>query len=1341
MTLGARRLLAAVDTLPVRVPERERLVQALDLVASTEWTRVLVRLPQVDVESLSVAGLSFEQHALGHVLEVADTLASVYSFDFVEVAHIAISLALTRKPVGRDVTPVIAEAFGLGTLDRLNEVMNQHALRKEATEDPSPAEPPRIGFTIVGGRWKRAVVGCYLAVVATAVVVLVVHAVRTGSFVAWLVVGFTIVSSRDSRETKVNVAERVGWGRIPLRWPIQGVLAVLAVVLGDPVVAVILVAQFLVTELVVVVGEAILSRHDCFTGPGFEGVPFSVRRLLSVPDAYITGQRALALALTLALAAVPTAVVAWATGSAWALCVLAAVLVTRGLSGFASIVLVITVLAGGLTWVVLVAVAGGLVARLAVTWSRRPPVAPVPVPRRGVPGVRVPRGEDARAFRRARRLLRRGLPGGATQVLADHATSHPVLIALHGWALVQSGRVGTAEGLVRDLPEALASVRGLVTGLARMELSQPRPALAAINAVTAEVGRGRAHRELVVELRLAWLRARVALGERGLSVPMARMVPRTVRRSRLLDAMVTIRLVAQGDPDYSRDAVMLVASSAFLLHRWVRDGREVRFFTLLGAERVLDLEGVRAAAVVCTADISPNVGGLDAAEALGGGTGVAEFLLRLDRPLEAATVLNRLADHLETTPNRLGALDARVEAAAALHWTRHQLDDLATRRLWWARAGDTLEKAMRQAVEGRDWATLAELIETARLQLAPREGEDVADLTGAPFIRVRGVSRLAGSLWYRSGERPPCYDLERLADVVLGPATWWWSTWSTETQLYWALVRPDGEVSGGVEGIGPDTDLGMALGDLRVAAPAPWPGESMGDERFQARMADSVLFGPREAESDLARRLAGLLPPRLRERLAAGGEPVNLAVAPARVLATVPWALVGTGVGDVRLVERCRLAIAPPAGLLAVLAKRSRHDGDHPLSLAVLNPGGALGSARHDLGAASALGYGLPDGVRTITRFEDTSLDEFGTILRSLPARSSVVFACHTNAGTGAPLSAGLQLHPPTSDRPAVVLSAGALIDSPDRYPVPRQGLVLACDSADLGRAGDGEWLVLGTALLWAGAQRLVVTGFPVVDSDAVDRPLLDHLLAGDDLVDSLRAIQIDRLAWWRASGSEEISPAIWGAHTALGAFTPRTVVPDADAVAGRFVDESFIELLDSAAEHAGQMGRPEVTPTDLLHALAIYGFTEEAPLARRLVLNGIAYSWAIVALSLARLRRLPAAPKRSATLRADTMDVVHAACAIAGTARHRLLTTEHLLVAALAGTGTSAAVARWLSHGDGRHPEVVKEIISESQDGLRALSLPEVKHLAPHVVRAVYTAYAVEPPMGKSDRVRLSDA
>lgn len=66
--------------------------------------------------------------------------------------------------------------------------------------------------------------------------------------------------------------------------------------------------------------------------------------------------------------------------------------------------------------------------------------------------------------------------------------------------------------------------------------------------------------------------------------------------------------------------------------------------------------------------------------------------------------------------------------------------------------------------------------------------------------------------------------------------------------------------------------------------------------------------------------------------------------------------------------------------------------------------------------------------------------------------------------------------------------------------------------------------------------------------------------------------------------------------HIALGAFTPRVTDTAANALGARYVEEGFVSLLDSAAQHAARLGRRAVTPADVLESLAIHGFYENMP-------------------------------------------------------------------------------------------------------------------------------------------------
>lgn len=629
----------------------------------------------------------------------------------------------------------------------------------------------------------------------------------------------------------------------------------------------------------------------------------------------------------------------------------------------------------------------------------------------------------------------------------------------------------------------------------------------------------------------------------------ANCLPDIVTRDNLLVTASLLRHAAAATLPGNPLVVSKISTAAGYLILMARGGREPSELELLGDLRALSVEVAQIMAVNELADLLLGKEPGLAAMVLSADFDIGDMLLQLDQPLASVEVTNALAEVHWSSGQRAAAYTARLEALNVLHWLRHGEHDLADRRRWWETAQHTLQQAMRQAVDGQDWAGLAELIEIARLQFAPQDGTAHT----APFIRVRGVSRLAAARWYRADERSTLLDLEDAASCVHGPGTWWWSTWAVDEQLYWALVPPSGEVYGGVRDVSRASPLGDALAELRHALPVPYPGEVLNSVPFVQRVEGGALCGPLDSEADLARRLAELVPDPLRDWLARAGESVGLAIAPAQLLANLPWALLGIGRDDVRLIERARIALAPPASMLARVADRPAATSA-PLRLAVLNPGGTRSASGEELPAADELMTVIPPGTSLVRADDLLTVNEFGAVLRAVPPGSSAVFACHTDPGDGTPLSGGLKIQP--ADEPEV-LSAGLLFTEPERYPIPEQALILACESADLRHTAAGEWLVLGPALLWAGARRLVVTSYPIPDDDVVDRALMDCLLTGDNLAEVLRATQLARLAAWRDSRGFEAPPVTWAGHVALGVFgqtTLRIVYAGADQSANRSV-------------------------------------------------------------------------------------------------------------------------------------------------------------------------------------------
>ncbi|MGV9366052.1 CHAT domain-containing protein [Amycolatopsis sp. NPDC003731] len=1314
----------SLERLPTHLSERERLVQALASSWPAAWDIVVAALPYRDAAPLRRPGQAFITRPLWQVLTVAGVIAELHGSDRIDLPHIVISLELTSecRNKGIDLSKNVAEAFELPPFDHLDEVLTTHhqriTARSEMLVDDVDVLLARHALI-----WRRSTIIGYFSTIGIGFLAMTALAFKTESAVVWVALPFTLVSFADSRSTETQLFDAGKLtGRISTRWPAQFIPVAITAAAGAPHAAWVLLAEYFLVEIVMTIGGSALARQSRFSGPTFDLLPDKVRLVAAIPDAFLASKRLFTLGITVALGVAPVVLAPGLSQTDHIFYIMAAVMIGHQRAWFGVIFLVIATTMNVSTEGIILALGSGLLTRAAISWSWRPPAAPVPVPLRGVRGVPRLRGSEGQACRRARHLLRRGLFSAAEAELSSHPGAHPIKTALHGWALLESGHPGAAQDAVSKLPESLSPIRTLVIACSHLELSEPRTALTVLAETNKPIGRAGVRRQLATEIQMTRLRAETLLSED--TVPtLARWLTLSSRRTNALRTMRTIRLIAENHSTPPAAASM-IAIFAYRFGSWYRKHIEVPNSTLLQNERVLWLESMRLLTVWVTANIAGDRQPIDPLEALGRDTGAAEFFLRADRPLEAVDVLNQLADHLEISPHHPAALDTRIEAAATLHWLRHQFHDLATRRAWWARAAVTLSAAIRQAASRKDWATLAELIETARLQLAPREDEDLADRTKAPFVRVRGTSRMATTVWYSPQERPVIYDLERLAAIVLGRGTWWWSTWAVGTELYWSVVPPDGEVYGGVMDVGPSSSLGQALADLRRASPSPMAKESVGSPGFEARMADSVLLGPPSAEAELSMRLAALIPHPLREHLARNPL-TDLAIAPDRVLAGVPWSTIGTGVGEFRLLERCRLAIAPPASLLAALAGRPWHDGHRPLSLAVLNPGGRLGPPSLDLLAASALAYALPAKVPKIVRGNDVTLESVGALLRSLPPACSFLFAGHTHPGADEPLGGGLLLRPPDGHRDAVVLSARDLIDHPGCYPIPSQGLVLACDTADLAQAAAGEWLVLGTALLWAGARRLIVTGFPVLDTTGIDEALVRCLLSGDDLVDGLRAIQLEQLTQWRASGAADVSPAIWGGHIAMGAFTSNIPLKEITVGADQQFALDLIWLLDSAAEAALRRNRNEVAPSDVLVELALEA-TGWLPRTRGRTL--VAVSW-LANSFFPGAWQLHGPSGKQAGLHPTTRDLLRRATTYAAEARHGLVTTKHLLVAMLAGSGAAPGLARWATRYDGRHPEVIKEIIADSQSNAAPAGGFRGRSLRPEDVDVAYRECGIRPP------------
>ena len=558
--------------------------------------------------------------------------------------------------------------------------------------------------------------------------------------------------------------------------------------------------------------------------------------------------------------------------------------------------------------------------------------------------------------------------------------------------------------------------------------------------------------------------------------------------------------------------------------------------------------------------------------------GASAMFEELDQPLEQAECLGLIAHRLERDGNLAKALTHRLTAVGALDERRYQLRSQTDRITWGQRYTEAVQAALACAVAAGDPAAAAQVMEAARLQGVPRshhkattgtspaaqeagrpnngrawtrvaaEQHSVAlllqgelPLRPPPVIRVRGDARLLGP---HAGERPVALDLEQMAALAAGEGAWWWGQWSSATSIYWSVVPPSGEVASGRIDCRPGSPLAKLLERLAAALPIRLPHEA--DSAVAQRVVRGELLDP-VAEPALAAALgAALVPELLREELCRraqnGLERLSLAIAPAEVLARLPWSILGVpGTGDwlsggnertARLVELADLAIVPSAALLNLLSKRPPAPPG-PVGLAVLNP-------TSDLPETHRRRVFLP---RSAALLDDGTAGMPGTkanlrrALIELERSSTAVFGCHAKSATPRqPSTSALVLRADRED--PGYLTAEELFAEDDghrSYPLPRSVVVLGCESADVSGASRGEWLTLGPALLWAGADEAIVTLYPILDDSPAESELLSLLDHGVELWTALGRWQRECLAQWQQAGEEWYSPLHWGGHAVLG--------------------------------------------------------------------------------------------------------------------------------------------------------------------------------------------------------------
>jgi tetratricopeptide (TPR) repeat protein len=447
-------------------------------------------------------------------------------------------------------------------------------------------------------------------------------------------------------------------------------------------------------------------------------------------------------------------------------------------------------------------------------------------------------------------------------------------------------------------------------------------------------------------------------------------------------------------------------------------------------------------------------------------------------------------------------------------------------------------------------------------------------LAAPPVIRVRGVSKLGDRRMETLDE--VVIDLEVAMRDVGGPGTWWLGYWASSRALFWAVVPGTGEPVSGSLPLGPDDELRAVLAELAVAVPVGLPGEN-GDE-----MVDRVEAGPlggrpwrsaaRIREAAFSRRLGrALLPDVLtaaaQARRAAGAGLLPLAISPCAELANVPWALVGVddpAHADTRLHDLTDWRLTPSSALMHVLSSRARPGASPPVRAAIIDPSGRAPSEDPSVAARAGDLLGardvvplLPAGATVLTGQWDAAGHVSGTSVLATYENLQVELA---RIGPDATLLIAAHCDNPDAERPSssgVIIAASGIDDTdwlsardllvgrtqPSGHTkplvLPRRLIVSACDSSGATTARFGEWLSFGPAALFAGADAVVVTQFPIRDDPAIERALLETLNGAITLAEALRSVISRHLDAWRQGRG--MQPLLWSGYALLGRFEDAT--------------------------------------------------------------------------------------------------------------------------------------------------------------------------------------------------------
>jgi len=413
------------------------------------------------------------------------------------------------------------------------------------------------------------------------------------------------------------------------------------------------------------------------------------------------------------------------------------------------------------------------------------------------------------------------------------------------------------------------------------------------------------------------------------------------------------------------------------------------------------------------------------------------------------------------------------------------------------------------------------------------------------------------------GDSDAAIDVDEELDLMF-PGAWYWSLARAGSWVYHAIRGPDGNWSGERRRY---DDLSPALDELLRHLPVRLPGEITLEHK--ARLEGTALRAETADQTTSDNLSAGegwrrifdhlgevLIPSVLRSQLScAADQPARLVIAPTGTLALVPFAAVSLVPGT-PLIDHAVLTHLPSIALLSARRQSAAHNTD----------------AEHADPGSRVLAVLAPHLPTRFTRMQDVYVDTSADLwwaLQSAPGAScshrgrlsksefAAIVGKESASGTVLYLAGHVDASP--SDDPAgtgfrfynedhLTLRDLYKVDDYKRpvYRIPHRVLLSGCASLGLYSeatagedqpfAAEPEWLGLGAAMVFGGAEHVYCTLFTVADSPysvRIDQALIDAMRHAIDPAQALRVVQRAEIRRWRRG--DRAMPTVFLAYVYVG--------------------------------------------------------------------------------------------------------------------------------------------------------------------------------------------------------------